>query len=71
MKGDGGLKQGRNSGGVRSTVILDMLYEGAATGFADQIGCRCDSKRGVKDDSKVLGLSNLKAGVATTWDEEN
>ena len=27
-------------------------------------------KRGVKDDSKIFGLSNLKAGVAITCDEE-
>lgn len=32
--------------------------------------CACDSKRRVKDDSKISGLNSWKVGVAMNWDEK-
>lgn len=34
------------------------------TGFPNGLGMKCESKEEVKDDSKVIGLSVRKDGVA-------
>lgn len=40
-----------------------VYFETTADGICSRIGCRDRRNRGVKDDSKVCGLSNQKFGV--------
>lgn len=57
-KEDDGLDQNGH------TVIFILKMEPVA--FPERIGVGCEKKKGVQDSPKAFGLSNQKAGLATS-----
>ena len=65
QEGDaGGLDQGESSGGDEKIQAPGYSFNGMLTGLADGLDVGCESKKGVKDKSKVSGWNNWKERFA-------
>lgn len=69
------MNQGFSCGGGDRRLDFSFILKVKLTVFADRLDVRCERRRGVKDDSKVFGMSNQKDGGVPTencnlWKEQ-
>lgn len=50
-------RRGLDHRGKKSGHILDPVFRGAATGLIDKLNVGCESKKGVKSNSKCVRVS--------------